>query len=62
MGTTYTEPDTEFEFSTLGPDAVDLGPYEDTKAADADEWIIYHEDEEDAWVQSDTYFSREGMV
>ena len=43
--------------STLGVEAVSLDPFADVETNDG-ELIIYDEENEEAWIQSDTYSHR----
>ncbi|MFC6942731.1 hypothetical protein ACFQE8_22690 [Salinirubellus sp. GCM10025818] len=59
MATSSTCPDENC--STLGVDAVSLEPFADVKTNDG-ELIIYDEENEEAWIQSDTYYHRRGTT
>lgn len=46
---------------TLGVDANRLERYADVDTGDG-EWLIYDQDAERAWIQSDLYYSREACI
>jgi hypothetical protein len=58
MATANTCPDEDC--TTLGIDAIPLGDFDGMESGDGD-LIVFDVNEEDAWVQSDLYVSRESM-
>jgi hypothetical protein len=48
-------------YPTLGADAVSLAAYDDIEAEDGD-LLVYDQDDEDAWIQSDVHADRADLV